>query len=275
MSSDKVQIITTDIDGVLEVRLTRPDKHNALDSELFARLAEVGDQLKNHPGLRAVVISGEGRSFCAGLDKDNFAKLAGGDGVDVGGSSLEPRTHGVSNLAQYVAMVWRELPVPVIAAVQGVVFGGGLQIALGADIRYARADSQWSVMEIKWGLVPDMGGMVLLNELVRADRARELCYTGRILDGREAVDLGLATYLSEQPREDALELAKTIAGKSPDAIRGMKRLLSNAVNPKDQAARVLLEESREQDKIIGGANQIEAVHANLVKRSPVFRDPSA
>lgn len=275
MSSDKVQIITTDIDGVLEVRLNRPDKHNALDSELFARLAEVGDQLKSDPGLRAVVISGEGRSFCAGLDKDNFAKLAGGDGIDVGGSSLEPRTHGVSNLAQYVAMVWRELPVPVIAAVQGVVFGGGLQIALGADIRYARADSQWSVMEIKWGLVPDMGGMVLLNELVRADRARELCYTGRILDGREAVDLGLATYLSEQPREDALELAKTIAGKSPDAIRGMKRLLSNAVNPKDQAARVLLEESREQDKIIGGANQIEAVHANLVKRSPVFRDPSA
>lgn len=275
MSSDKVQVIRTDTDGVLEVRLNRPDKHNALDSELFTRLAEVGGQLKTEPGLRAVVISGEGRSFCAGLDKDNFARLAGGDGIDVGGSGLEPRTHGVSNLAQYVAMVWRELPVPVIAAVQGVVFGGGLQIALGADIRYARADSQWSVMEIKWGLVPDMGGMVLLNELVRADRARELCYTGRILDGREAVDLGLATYVSGQPREDALALAKTIAGKSPDAIRAMKRLLNNAVTPEDQVTRVLLEESREQDRIIGGANQIEAVHANLEKRVPVFRDPPA
>lgn len=273
--SDSVQIIQTDIPGVMEVRLNRPDKHNALNTGVFSGLAEAGDRLKEEPGLRAVVISGNGRSFCAGLDMGNFANMANGGGAGVsGGSRLETRTHGISNLAQYIAMVWREVPVPVIAAVHGVVFGGGLQVALGADIRIATPDSQWSVMEIKWGLVPDMGGMVLLNELVRPDQARELCYTGRVFDGNEALSLGLTTRLAGHPREEALAVAQTIAGKSPDAIRAMKRMLNNAIMPQETAARILLEESVEQDVIIGSPNQVEAVMANVEKRAPVFKDPA-
>lgn len=273
--SDSVQIIQTDIPGVMEVRLNRPDKHNALNTGVFSGLAEAGDRLKEEPGLRAVVISGNGRSFCAGLDMGNFANMANGGGAGVsGGSRLETRTHGISNLAQYIAMVWREVPVPVIAAVHGVVFGGGLQVALGADMRIATPDSQWSVMEIKWGLVPDMGGMVLLNELVRPDQARELCYTGRVFDGNEALSLGLTTRLAGHPREEALAVAQTIAGKSPDAIRAMKRMLNNAIMPQETAARILLEESVEQDVIIGSPNQVEAVMANVEKRAPVFKDPA-
>lgn len=271
--SDTVQMIRNDHEGVVEVRLNRPEKMNALDTGMFTSLANVGEELKKDPGLRAVVLSGEGRCFCAGLDMGNFAKMAEGGGAGVNGNGLEPRTHGDSNLAQYVAMVWREVPVPVIAAVHGVCFGGGLQVALGADMRFATPDSQWAVMEVKWGLVPDMGGMVLLNELVRPDVFRELCYTGRMLSGQEAFELGLATHVGGNPREEALAMAHTIAGKSPDAIRAMKRMLNSAITPKEEAARILLEESREQDRIIGSANQVEAVYANLEKRAPTFADP--
>ena len=271
--SETVQVIRTEHEGVVEVRLNRPDKMNALSTDMFNELAGVGEELKKDPGLRAVVLSGEGRGFCAGLDMGNFSKMAEGGGAGVGGNGLEPRTHGDSNLAQYVAMVWREVPVPVIAAVHGVCFGGGLQVALGADVRFATPDSQWAVMEVKWGLVPDMGGMVLLNELVRPDVFRELCYTGRVLTGQEARDLGLATHVAGKPLEEALAMARTIAGRSPDAIRAMKRMLNGAITPKEDAARILLEESREQDRIVGSANQIEAVYANLEKRAPKFADP--
>lgn len=275
MAGETVQVIQTDVKGVVEVRLNRPDKMNALDTGMFTNLANVGEELKKDPSVRAVVLSGEGRCFCAGLDMGNFSKMAQGGKSGVNGNGLEPRTHGDSNLAQYVAMVWREVPVPVIAAVHGVCFGGGLQVALGADIRFTTPDSQWAVMEIKWGLVPDMGGMVLINELVRPDTFRELCYTGRVLSGQEACELGLATHVGGNPREEALAMAHTIAGKSPDAIRAMKRMLNSAITPKEQAARILLEESREQDRIIGSRNQVEAVYANLEKRAPEFVDPQS
>lgn len=271
--SETVQVIHTEHEGVVEVRLDRPDKMNALDTVMFNNLASVGDELKKDLTLRAVVLSGEGRCFCAGLDMESFSKMAEGAGAGVNGNGLEPRTHGDANLAQYLAMVWREVPVPVIAAVHGVCFGGGLQVALGADIRFATPDSQWAVMEIKWGLVPDMGGMVLINELVRPDTFRELCYTGRVLTGQEARDLGLATHVGGKPREEALAMAQSIAGKSPDAIRAMKRMLNSAITPKEQAARILMEESREQDRIIGSDNQVESVYANLEKRAPKFADP--
>lgn len=268
-----VQVIRTEYEGVVEVRLNRPEKMNALDTGMFTNLAQVGDELKKDPSLRAVVLSAEGRAFCAGLDMSNFSKMAEGGGASMASEGLEARTHGDSNLAQYVAMVWRELPVPVIAAVHGVCFGGGLQIALGADIRFTTPDSQWAVMEIKWGLVPDMGGMVLLNELVRPDVFRELCYTGRVMSGQEAYELGIATHVGGNPREEALATAQTIASKNPDAIRAMKRILNTATTPKEHAARILLEESREQDRIIGSPNQVEAVYANLEKRAPKFADP--
>jgi enoyl-CoA hydratase/carnithine racemase len=269
--------VTVDIQGgVADVRLVRADKMNALDDAMFSALIETGERLKSEAGLRAVVLSGEGRAFCAGLDMGSFQSMASGERASGGGDEASTalltrqRTEGGSNRAQHACMVWREIPVPVIAAVHGVAFGGGLQLALGADLRYVTADVKMSVLEIKWGLVPDMAGMVLMRGLVRDDVMRELTWTGRIFGGEEAVAMGLATRVCVSPRADAMALAKEIAAKNPDAIRGGKRLLNLAAEA-DQHA-ILLAESKEQGALIGSANQVEAVMANLQKREPQFAD---
>lgn len=254
--------------GVAVVRLNRPDKMNAIDPAMFEALVATGERLMTEPDLRAVVLSGEGRAFCAGLDMGSMANLGASPGGDDGGR-LAKRTHGTANLPQYACTVWRELPVPVLAAVHGVAYGGGLQIALGADVRYVRADTRLSVMEIKWGLVPDMGGMLLTRGLVRPDRLRELIYSGRIVNGEEACSLGLATHVVEDPHAAALAAAREIAQKSPDAIRAAKRLMRVAEN--GDAAAILLAESVEQDRLIGGANQREAVRAGMENRAPTFQ----
>jgi enoyl-CoA hydratase/carnithine racemase len=196
---------------------------------------------------------------------------AGADvlGEGAAGADLLARTHGISNAAQQVAMVWREVPVPVIAAVHGVAFGGGLQVALGADIRIVAPDARLSVMEIKWGLVPDMAGMVLMRELARSDVVRELTFTGRIFSGEEALQIGFATRLSADPLAEALQMAHEIAGKSPDAIRAGKRLLNASLA--QSAAELLMAESIEQKALIGSANQTEAVKANIERRAPQFK----
>jgi enoyl-CoA hydratase/carnithine racemase len=248
---------------------------NALDPAMFDALIDAGSRLRDDASVRAVVLAGRGKAFCAGLDMESFARMQQqGSGI-VGESSigkdLVERTYGISNAAQYVAMVWREVPVPVIAAVHGVAFGGGLQVALGADIRLVAPGTKMSVMEIKWGLVPDMGGMVLMRELARNDVLRELTFTGRIFSGEEAVGLGLATRLAAEPLAEALEMAREIAQKSPDAIRAGKRLLNAAMN--HSAAELLLAESVEQKALIGSANQSEAVRANMERRAPNFGDP--
>src|SRR4051812_11323859 len=173
-------------DGVAEVALVRTDKMNALDQAMFQAVIAAIAQVRGDPSVRAVVVHGEGRGFCAGLDKSS---LQGVDDPGGGSVDLVPRTHGLANFWQQVAWGWREVPVPVIAAVHGVAFGGGLQIALGADVRIVHPQAQLSVMEIKWGLVPDMAGCVLLTELVRADVARELTFSGRVGSGIEAVSL--------------------------------------------------------------------------------------
>ncbi|TPE61719.1 crotonase/enoyl-CoA hydratase family protein [Sandaracinobacter neustonicus] len=254
--------------GVADVRMIRTDKMNALDDAMFSALIETGEQLKRESGVRAVVLSGEGRAFCAGLDTSNFAGMAGGNRAD---SLVDtPRTPGGANRAQQAVMVWREVPVPVIAAVQGVAFGGGFQLALAADLRFATPDARMAVMEIKWGLVPDMAGIVLLRPLVRDDVFRDLTYTGRIFDGTEALALGIATRLSADPHAEALAYAADIAAKSPDAIRGAKRLLNLPASA--TVADVLMAESVEQTALIGSPNQIEAVMANLQKRAAVFKD---
>jgi enoyl-CoA hydratase/carnithine racemase len=192
-------------------------------------------------------------------------------GAGAAGADLQVRTHGIANAAQQVAMVWREVPVPVIAAVHGVAFGGGLQVALGADIRIVAPDTRLSVMEIKWGLVPDMAGMVLMRELARDDVVRELTYTGRIFSGEEALRIGFATRLSADPLAEALQMAHDIAQKSPDAIRAGKRLLNGSASM--SAAELLLAESVEQKALIGSANQAEAVMANMERRAARFTDP--
>ena len=268
---------TRHADGVVELHLSRADKMNALDPAMFDALIEAGEALREDKAVRAVVISGRGKAFCAGLDMASFERMqqqdagAGVLGEGAAGADLVVRTHGISNAAQQVAMVWREVPVPVIAAVHGVAFGGGLQVALGADIRIVAPDTRLSVMEIKWGLVPDMAGMVLMRELARGDVVRELTFTGRIFSGEEALRLGFATRVSADPLAEALQMAHEIAGKSPDAIRAGKRLLNASLS--QSAAELLLAESVEQKALIGSPNQVEAVKANLDRRAPRFNAP--
>ena len=270
---DRIQVDLKD--GVADVRLVRTDKMNALDDHMFQALIDTGEALKTRPGVRAIVLSGEGKAFCAGLDMGNFGKMASGERAggqsSTGEALLTPkRTPGGSNRAQHAVMVWREQTVPVIAAIHGVAFGGGFQLALGADLRFVTADTRMAVMEIKWGLVPDMGGIVLMKRLVRDDVARELTYTGRIFDGEEALRLGFATRVCADPRAEALALAAEIAAKNPDAIKGSKRLLDMA-HDADQHA-ILLAESQEQGALIGSPNQVEAVMSNLQKRAAVYAD---
>ncbi|MBB3010837.1 crotonase/enoyl-CoA hydratase family protein [Cupriavidus alkaliphilus] len=277
MSASNERILVTIEGGVADVRLNRPDKMNALDQAMFDALIETGEQLARLPELRAVVLSGEGRAFCAGLDMGRMAGMlsedAGASQPDsIGAGRLGRRTHGISNRPQYACMVWRELPVPVFAAVHGVAFGGGLQVALGADVRYVAPDARLSVMELKWGLVPDMAGMVLTRGLVRPDVLRELIYSARVLSGSEACALGLGTYLADDPRAAALAAAREVALKNPDAIRAAKRLMAVAEGG-DHAA-ILRAESDEQDRLVGSPNQREAVLANLEKRAPRFTPAS-
>jgi enoyl-CoA hydratase/carnithine racemase len=261
--------VTIDERGVAEVAMIRADKMNALDSAMFKGLIGAIDELRGEPRVRAVVLHGEGRAFCAGLDMARFREMGSGQSGGTLGNILE-RTHGLANAPQQVAWGWRELPVPVIAAVHGVAFGGGLQVALGADIRYVHPDTQLAVFEVKWGLVPDMAGCVLLTALARPDVVRELTYTGRIVSGAEAAALGLATRACADPLGEARALAAQIAGRSPDAVRAAKRLL-NGASPVD-AARVLMAESHEQQRLIGSPNQREAALAGLEKREPRFVD---
>lgn len=263
------RIHVTHEQGVADVRLVRGDKMNALDDAMFEALRRTGEQLKSLPGLRAVVLSGEGRAFCAGLDTANFGKMASGQR---NGQRLVQgeRTAGGANPSQHAVLVWRELPVPVITAVHGVAYGGGFQLALAADLRFMHPDTRLSIMEINWGLVPDMAGMALLRHLVRDDVARELTYTGRVFSGTEAHQLGLATRLCADPYADALALAHEIAARPPKAMRAAKRLLDLALDADARA--MLLAESQEQAALIGAAEQIEAVTARLQKRAARFED---
>ncbi len=252
--------------GIADVRLNRPEKMNALDLAMFHGIAAAGETLARAADLRVVVLSGEGRAFCAGLDMGSFTGLAGGT------ADLADRTHGSANLFQQVAWLWRELPVPVIAAVHGVAFGGGFQIMLGADVRIATPDTKLSIMEIKWGLVPDMAGIALTRTLMRDDVLRELTFTGRVFSAADGVGYGCITRTDPEPHAAAMALAREIAGKSPDAVRGAKRLYNQAAE--DGAAAILRAESVEQKRLIGSRNQMEAVMANIEKRAPVFLDPA-
>ena len=259
--------------GVADVKLNRAEKLNALDQAMFEALADTGRELARDRSLRSVVLSGEGRAFCAGLDFTGFMAMAGKDSAPgaVRRNPLERETGSPANFAQSAAYVWVELPVPVIAAVHGVAYGGGLQLALGADIRLVAPDARLSVREIQWGLIPDMTGTQTLRHLVRQDVARELTYTGRIVSGTEAVELGLATRVSDTPYQTALDLAGEIAGRSPDAVRAAKQLLTAA--PLASVGEGLALEEKLQRSLIGRPNQVEAVQANIQKREPKFDDP--
>lgn len=259
------------VDGIAEVQLDRPDKLNALDPPMFEALVATGERLADDKSVRAVVLHGAGRGFCAGLDTLTFAKIAAGrpDGVT---GDLMTRTHGIANAAQQAALVWRELPVPVIASVHGVCFGGGFQIALGADIRYVAPDAKLAILEIKWGLVPDMAGIALMRDLARGDVIRELSLTGRTFSGTEAAAYGFATAVHADPLAAARATAQGIAARSPHAVRALKRLLNGARDA--DAATILLAESHEQAALIGSPNQIEAIRAGVADRPGRFADPA-
>ncbi len=255
--------------AVAEVRLNRPERHNALDWPLFQALVEVGESLAAQADVRAVVLAGNGPSFCSGLDYP--AMMAVPEAFREGFTRAEGAE---ANRVQQAAWVWKRMPVPVIAAVHGACFGGGIQLALAADIRLAHAQARLSVMEIKWGLVPDMTGTATLRELVRLDVAKELTYSGRIVEGTEAAQLGLVTRVVDEPLEAARALAADIAGRNPDAIRRAKQLFAaNWQEP--QAAAALAREQEHQLALLGSENQREAATAALEKRPPRFRDSQA
>ncbi|MDL9946235.1 crotonase/enoyl-CoA hydratase family protein [Gordonia sp. ABSL11-1] len=259
--------ITIDVDdeGVAVVTLDRGDKHNALDRAMFDALLDATEQVAGDRRIRAVVLHGAGKSFCSGLDVSSLGQ--GG-----GAQSLLNRDHGhLANDAQRVSVDWARVAAPVIAAITGNCFGGGLQIALGADIRYATPDSRLSIMEVKWGLVPDMGITQTLPRLVNADVAKELTFTGRIVTGVEAAELRLVTRVVDDPLTEALALAHEIAGKSPHAVRAAKRLYDQTWQS-DDAASALRLESELQVGLMGSPNQMEAVLAGMAKREPRFDD---
>ncbi len=266
--TDRVTITMLD-DGIADVRMNRPEKMNALDAAQWAALADAIDRLKAMPGLRVVVLSGEGRAFCAGLDLASMTEERA-PGTGSTGKSLAERTRGIANDPQYAAWGWRELPVPVIAAVHGVAFGAGSQIMAGADIRILHPDTRVAIMEMKWGLVPDAAGMALWRSQVADDVLREMIYTNREFSGAEAKALGFATHVADDPLADALALARVIANKNPHAIRAAKRLCNLAAHASD--AELLQAESDEQAAIIRTPNQMEAVMAEMGKRKPVFAD---
>ena len=261
---------------IATVRLARADKMNALDIKMFDALAATGEKIRNTQDVRVVIVTGDGGNFCAGLDKSNFEsilqKTAGEDSAEASrvGSNLSERTHGIANLVQHVVWLWRELPMPVIAAIDGMALGGGLQIALGADMRYAAADSKFSILEMKWGLVPDMSSTQIMRHLVSDDIIRELTYTARIFSAQEAKQWGFITDIKDQPLEHAQSLAEQIVNQNPHAIRGAKQIIDKANY--QSAAEGLLMESEIQDQIIGTPNQIEAVMSVMQKRKPVFED---
>lgn len=262
---DRVRIEVSE--GVAEACLVRGEKHNALDWAMLEALSDAVDEIAAAPGVRAVVLRGEGQSFCSGLDFPSFF------GSDASPENAFARREGEpANFAQRTTYGWRALPVPVIAALHGACFGGGLQLALGADIRIAAPDTRLSVMEVRFGLIPDMGLTQALPRLVRDDVARELTYSGRIAEADEALQIGLVTRIAGDPAAAAHELAAQIASRSPDAIRAAKRLLAEAWNA-DAAAGLGLEAGL-QRTLLGSANQIAAATAELTGEPASFGDPA-
>jgi enoyl-CoA hydratase/carnithine racemase len=253
-------------DHIATVTLNRPEKANAVSLAMFDALGDVGRELAADRSVRAVVLHGAGDNFCAGIDLGIFQDPS----FEFSAETLAPLDGSPANRFQAAAYVWRELPVPVICAIHGVAFGAGLQIALGADLRYARPDAQLSIMEVKWGIIPDMAITTTLRGLVAVDHVKELAWTGRVVSGEEALQMGLITASYDDPVAAAMETAATIRVKSPDAIRAMKRLFNTAWRQSEAEALAL--EAELQHGVLGKKNQLEAVMANMQKRAPEFDD---
>ncbi len=262
--NDRVKI--TRNEHVAEVMLNRPDKYNALDMQMFEALGSAAESLAGEAGLRAIILHGAGDNFCAGIDVGVFTD----PGVRIDQALMKPVDGSRANLFQRAAYAWRELPVPVICALHGITYGGGLQIALGADLRYAAADTRFSIMETKWGLIPDMSISTTLRHIVPADKIKELAWSARVFDANEALELGVVTGIHANPLEAARKFAENCAARSPEAIRGIKQLVNEAWSLSEADSLAL--EARLQLAIMGSPNQVEAVRANLEDRQPEFAD---
>ncbi len=259
--------VSVDIDAhIANVELNRPDKKNAVSLDMFAELAEAGDRIRADHSVRVVVLSGAGDSFCAGIDTSIF----GADGPGIDASTMAPQAPSPANFYQRAAYVWQEVPVPVICAIHGVAFGAGMQIALGADIRYAAPDARLSVMEARWGIIPDMAISTTARNVVPLDRIKELAYTARVIGAAEALRIGLITQVHDDPLVAARAVAEEISMRSPSAVRAMKQLFDGGWRA--PAAESLALEARLQSGLLGGENQREAVLANIEKRKPNFVD---
>ena len=262
--SEPVHVSTTD--HIAQVTLNRPDKANAVNLAMFDALGAAGRELAENRAIRAVVLTGAGDNFCAGID----VSLLSNEELAIDAQALSPLPGSIANRFQAAAYTWRQLPVPVICAIRGVAFGAGFQIAMGADLRYAHPDSSLAIMEVKWGLIPDMAITTTLRDLLSLDRVKEMAWSGRVVGGEEASQLGLVTALHDDPLAAAVETAQAICVKSPDAIRSMKRLINTAWRLSDPEALAL--EAELQLGVLGKKNQLEAVMANMQKRSPEFDD---
>lgn len=251
-----------------EVLLNRPEKMNAVDASIFEGLPVTGDQILADRSIRAVVLSGAGGNFSAGVDLGFMQGALTPDSFKDKAFNLPEGQ--IANYFQRPSTIWQEVEVPVICALEGVAFGAGCQIAMGADIRIAAPDTHLSVMEMKWGLIPDMGAMTLLPRLMRLDQAKDLVLTARVVQAEEALALGLITRISKTPLDDARAMAAELANRSPDAVRAAKRLLNAGWDLPDAAALQL--EAEIQAELLGQPNQMEAVIANMQKRAPVFQD---
>jgi len=262
--SEPVQV---SIEGhIAQVTLNRPDKANAVNLAMFDALGAAGSELAENRAVRAVVLTGAGDNFCAGIDVSIFSDKQ----FAIDSKALSPVDSSPANRFQLAAYTWRQLPVPVICAIRGVAFGAGFQIAMGADLRYARPDSSLSIMEVKWGLIPDMAITTTLRDVLPVDSVKELAWSGRVVGGEEACQMGLVSALHDDPLAAAMETASAICIKSPDAIRSMKRLFNDAWRLSEPEALAL--EAELQLGVLGKGNQLEAVMANLQKRAPNFDD---
>ena len=284
MSSTKAKnyndrVTVTISDGIADVRLDRADKRNALDPAMFDAIAKAGNDIVTNREIHAVVLSGNGNSFCAGLDFGSFQSMAdSGKSDSSNGNKSSSQNAGamqpgaITHLAQQICWVWQEVPVPVVAALQGHALGGGMQLALGADIRVAHGETQFAMREVHWGLIPDMTGTLMLSRLVRDDVAKDLVFSARIISVVEAHALGVVTRLSDTPFETAMQIAREIADRSPDAVRGAKALINRLSNA--GAAEHFAEERSIIYSLIGKPNQVEAVMSNFEKRPAKFRPPT-
>ena len=263
-SADGRPVAVTVEGAIAQVRLNRPDKLNALTLDTLDALVAVAHDLAHDKTLRGVVLGGAGRSFCAGLDFASVFRTPSRVAT-----AFVPRPWRGTNTFQEACWAWRRIPVPVVAAVQGHCFGGGLQIALGADFRITTPDAQWAVLEAKWGLIPDMSGIQALSQQVGMDVAKRLTMTGEVVSGERAVELGLATEVADDPYVAAAALLDTIATRSPDSVAAAKRLFNRTWTSGDR--RTFAQERFEQAWLLAAKNTAIAREAAMAKVPAAYR----